>query len=121
MPYEKEAGAEVPAAVVTVTGTEPAVPGSGGTVTVHVVWSAQEVGAAWPSTSATMVPSALRNPDPVTVTEVPGPPVVGDREVIAGDPLAAGDDEVVVDVAPAPGLALAGRALELGAFVVVVG
>lgn len=98
--------------MVTVSGTEPAAPGSDGTVTEHVVWSAQEVGAAWPSTAATMFPSALRNPEPATVTGVPGPPMAGETDVIAGSP--PGEGGSVVEVVPAPEVAVTGREPEAG-------
>ena len=103
--------------MVTVNGTEPAAPGSDGTVTEHVVWSAQEVGAAWPSTAATMFPSALRNPDPLTVTGVPGPPVAGETDVIAGSP--PGEGGSVVEVTLALGLSMTGPAPDVGGVVAV--
>lgn len=57
---------EVPADVVIATGTVPDDGDPEGTVTVHVVWEGQLVGATWPPKVATICPSLLKKFDPAT-------------------------------------------------------
>lgn len=57
---------DAPADVVIVTGTGPGGAELGGTVTEHMVWEGQLVGATRPANVATICPSELRKLEPVT-------------------------------------------------------
>lgn len=88
---------DVPVAVVTVTGRFAEPPEMSGTVTEHLDWVGQLIGAFCSPSLAVIWPSGLNRLDPDSVTTWPTPPCAGLSPESSGEPPGVGGGEVADD------------------------